>query len=592
MKQTDICCIHKKNSELGFATLIVLVILMSLTVLSVGVMMSATTNFAMSRNFEKNSQARNMSEIGIKVAYREFINSGYIRTTHTFQKGGKQTDTDSLLTTDLEHYYIDDDGDFAWEWDSSKAYDPICETDKPHGFRFSVHYSSDFAFVIESEGWFDTIHRFTRARGEVENIFQFSYFASHDLGDFSRGDDQVIRGKIHSNGNIYIKPSIGSNLDFETSSFKVTGSIIRTRDAFCRPDSVNGGTCEITAGSDTGTLVEMEPDRNGPPGNDGSAFDSFNANWADRTNGARATWGGVVKDKIQYKSPPPIQNLALGGYYNQLAQSGGVVIDTASDSYSWCRKVLNVYNYNEQRSQTIWEVNIGDMITAGALPGNGLIYCKVPVRLANASSLPGNLMVASCRNVFTLGDFNIVSKEGVAIMTMHRIYHLSGNWSDTYISSTILDDRVATDTTINSALVDGVPAVDVYNWVDRDGDHKYDYPDNTQLIYDDWNLKTASGFNYPDYCNNPIANCEDLLEKWSGAVLTIEGSIIHLGASYDVMANNLDNSGILEDQIAWVRNTGYSAPTLVFTYDSNLATPAGKPPFTPLVGHITSWAPF
>jgi len=58
------------------------------------------------------------------------------------------------------------------------------------------------------------------------------------------------------------------------------------------------------------------------------------------------------------------------------------------------------------------------------------------------------------------------------------------------------------------------------------------------------------------------------------------------------MCPNLDNSGLTADQLPWVLKTGYAPPTRNYLYDPDLANPATQPPFTPLIGHVTSWAPF
>ncbi|MFC1541911.1 hypothetical protein ACFL50_05630, partial [Candidatus Latescibacterota bacterium] len=67
---------------------------------------------------------------------------------------------------------------------------------------------------------------------------------------------------------------------------------------------------------------------------------------------------------------------------------------------------------------------------------------------------------------------------------------------------------------------------------------------------------------------------------------------IHLGGA--IMADNLNNSDVTpaNGKLAWVQRTGYDPPTRIYTYDPDLATPSGQPPFTPLIGHITSWEPF
>lgn len=602
------CTCYRTDSQKGSALVIVLLIMMTLTVLGIGVIISTSTNVSLSKNYENAIQALNMSEIGVKVAYREFINSGFLKTTHVdgtksrdfqlFRAGAGVMAGDSLLTTGLANYTVDEYGNFMWEWDSSKGYDPLWDTDTPHGFKFHIYYVTNNAFVIEAEGWYGTIHRRTRAKGEIETMFQFSYFASRDLGEFTRGASQEIKGKVHANGNMYIRPT-GSTLNVNTNSFTATGIIIRSRDAWGRPDEGLPGRCFITKDAEGGTFVEMES--GSPPGSEGIAYDSNNTLWSDKDLGARKKWGGVVRDKVPYKSPPPIQGLNPGEYYDQLAQNGGLVIDSNSHTAhpAWCTRVTTFYNYNERRIQTLWDINIGNLNSSGNWPSNNLIYCNVPVRLSNAETLNAKLMVASCRNVYTKGDFNTVNKKGASIMTMHRIYHISNNWNDIiYISTTTTGGRTAAETRINAALVDGAPTVDEYNWCDRDGDNHYDI--NNGVIYSPESPKTAAGWHdapapvYGSKTNDrdPWANCDDLLENWSGITLTKFGSVVHLCSTTDLMAANLDNSGIQDDQIAWVRMTGYRPPTRVYMYDPDLATPAGQPPFTPLIGHISSWEPF
>lgn len=724
--------------EGGFALVLVLVILMTLTIFGIGVLTSSTTNTAMSRNFLQSTEARNMAEIGLYVGYREFINAGFLKTTHTENMADVQTGMD-LLETELQNYTVDADGNYVWEWDDGKGYSPLFDTDIPHGFKYRIFYSSSNAFVIESEGWYGNIHKRMRARGEVESMFQFSYFASRDLGEFTRGAAQELRGKIHANGNMYIRPS-GSTLSLNSSSVTATGFIVRSRDAWGRPDS--SGECLITKNSeDSGIWVEMQP--GAPRGSEGLAFDSYHADWSDKDVGARALWGGVVRDKVPYKSPPPIENLDKDGYYDQEAE-----LHITANTYqtkSWC-SLGTFWNYNEQRweivqdidmaalgsissltrglistdssTQTIlidgnvaseyivgervditnssggvidgrytiaslshtgpntqivvnepiadtigdgslyWSVlqsdggmntitvsgqqsakvvandlltiqnsttaalngvytitsaidtgdstvvTVTEPVTGGAtdgavfltstsgaksdFPSNGLIYCEVPTRFYNASLLEDKLMVASKDMVYLKGNFNTTDKKGASILTKKRIYILSNNFSD--IQSTNSKYRAASDTQVNAAMVDGAPTVDEYNWCDRDGDHRYD--DSSIRIYDDWDNKTAAGFNNPNNSGDPWANCDDLVEDWGGKVLRKHGSVVHLGETYDIMCPNLDNSGLTADQLAWIRRLGYNPPTRVYTYDPDLATASGQPPYTPMIGHITSWTPF
>ncbi len=579
---------YRNENDEGFALLLVLVIMMTLTIFSVGVIVSTGTNNALSRNFEKSTQAMNMAEVGAKVAYRELINAGYLKTTHTLNKAAPENG-ERLLDTTLDNYYIDGDGYYVWEWETGDAYDPLVDTEFPHGFKFCAYYSTNNSFVIECEGWYDTISKRVRAKGELEGMFQFSYFAARDMGEFVRGSSQEIKGKVHANGNLFIRPT-GSTLRINSSSVTATQLIIRSRDAWGRPDQGPPGQCDITVNAqDSGIWETMESGI--PPGTEGNAFESLNPDWNDPATGARALWGGVVRDFVPFKSPPPVQNLDPGGYYNVNAD---LVIDgTSAGMYGWCTSA-NIYNYNEQATDTVMDIDVAAMIAAGDFPANGLIYCLTPTRFYNASDLAGNrLSITSNSTIYTKGDINTVNKQGMNIMTRHRIYVLSNNWNDSNparFNSRGAGRPNAVSTTVNAALVDGAPTVDEYNWVDRDDDHRYD--DSNRNIYDNWDNKTAAGFNNPDNSNDPWANCDDLLERWSGDTLTKYGSTIHLGGA--VMANNLDNSDVVpgDGKLRWVQRTGYDPPTRIYSYDPDLATPSGQPPFTPLIGHITSWEPF
>ena len=572
----------KKNEE-GMALVLVLVVLMTLTVLGVGVMISTSTNNALSRNFEKATQAKNMAEIGAKVAYREVINGGYLKTTHILNKEDPETG-ERLLKTELQNFFVDTDGYFVWEWDSGKLYGPMINTDLPHGFSFCVYYNTDHSFVIECEGWFDKIRKRIRAKGELESMFQFSYFASRDMGEFVRGASQEIQGKVHANGNLYVRPS-GSTLWVNTSQFTSSGLIIRSRDSWGRPDG--SGACQITKNSqDSGIWVEMEP--GSPRGSERVAFESLNPDWNDPAVGARKLWGGVVRDMVPYKSPPPVRNLDPGGYYDLTADLQ--ITSTSHTAYAWCTQAT-IYNFNEQMNHVVKDIDVAAMITAGDWPSNGLIYCTTPTRFYNAADLGGNrLMITSNSTIYTMGDFNTINKQGASIMTIHRIYYLSSAWNDASpkLHNSKSNRPDAVNTTINAALVDGAPTIDEYNWVDRDGDHKYDWSGID--IYDDWEDKTSAGFNNPNDSDDPWANCDDFIEDWGGRTLTKFGSTVHLEGA--VMAEHLNNSGIQPGELAWVQRTGYSPPTRIYMYDPNLATPAGQPPFTPLIGHITSWEPF
>ena len=825
------------ENEKGSALVLVLFFILTFTVIGIGVMVSSTTNSTMSLNFEIVTQAKHLSDIGLTIALREFINSGYLKTTHT-EDMDDVLSGDDRLSTDVENISIDSFGDYVWDWEENSDYDPLVDlADKTHGFSFRVYFSSANNFVIESDGWYGPTHQLSKARGRIESMFEFSHLSAGDMGDFTDGSDQEVRGKIHANGDIYLRPE-GSDLTINPLYFSTAGDIIRSRDAWGRPDDLGYGSIQIIQKKqDSGDLITMDP--GSPRGEEGTAFDSYHIDWESNNDGAQKLWGGIVRDRVSRKYFPPITNFQEGGYYDLAAQDGGLVIDNTSHYESWCTQISDYYNTVEDRTQTLWEIDLQTLSDNDAWPGNGLMYCTVPVRLVNAESFEDNLMVASCRNVYTYGNFNAGNSEDViagalninpsnssknifvmqtpsgeidrnslhsngsgytysgeasevkikakahgrtigingqdvelspntrytfsgslsvnlwnehsgdnwgqanghwwidingnditinpspsgvddddgddgdggavksaAIMTSHRIYHLTGpveagdaigenpidgdlniNPSNSSGNKFIMqtpsgqididtletdgsgftyageasevkikvksqgrtlyvngqpielspssrytmtgsldvnvynahggsgppanghwwigisgadltfdpavdfgdddDDDVTSGVRINAALVDGAPAVDEYNWVDRDGNHRYDY-DNS-VIYDDWDAKTSMSFNSPYNSGNPGANTSNLLDDWAGMTLTITGSIIHLGSNYNYMADNLDNSEITDDQIAWIRQTNSGSGARTVIYNQDLGTAEGEPPFTPRIGQITNW---
>ena len=569
---------QKNNTynENGFALILVLVIILALTTLGIGIIYSVSTEAALSDNLLKTKQALNLAESAGMIAYREFINSGFLKTTHTENREDEAEEEDRLNIAMANIQYDSETGDYVWEWESGDSFDPLISgTELLHGFHLRVYYTApEQLFRVESEAYVGRITRRMRFSGRIETMFQFSYFSARDLGEFVRGSDQTLTGKIHSNDNLYVRPS-NATLSIYSDAFTAAKKIIRTRDAWGRPDT--GGTVEITFEDESGSLITMDPGSS--RGTEGGAFDSDNSNWNNMSTGHLQTWGGVVRDKVKYKSPPPVQDMEPDGYYEN---SADLVIDNESHALDYINQ-KTFYNSNEQHDETYWEVDVDSMIVLNDWPDNGLIYAKVPIRIIKADSLEDNLMIVSCRNIYTHGNFNTQDKKSAAIMTMHRIYHLSELYDDIYDHAI----PAACSTWINAALIDGAPTVDEYNWADPDGDHIYDLSGDP--IYVNWEEKKASGF-IPPTPTTPWANVDDLLENWTGIHLYKHGNVVHLCNA--TMCPDIHNSTIQDGELAWIKAANYLSPIRHFSYDPDLGSPDSHPPFTPLIGSITSWQPY
>jgi hypothetical protein len=79
-----------------------------------------------------------------------------------------------------------------------------------------------------------------------------------------------------------------------------------------------------------------------------------------------------------------------------------------------------------------------------------------------------------------------------------------------------------------------------------------------------------------------------MLESWgSSRTLQKRGSIVHL--QFADMADNVYNSGIQPDEVAWSKHAEYSPPKRDYGYDPGFSGMAGQPPFAPLVSKLYLW---
>jgi hypothetical protein len=429
-----------------------------------------------------------------------------------------------------------------------------------------------------------------QVHGKIEPVFRYALFANETLSEFVRGADQDISGDVHSNGDLFFRPS-GTTLEIRANSVTSHGNMIRYKDAWGRSDA--GGTVKISTGSETGSLVTMDGKDQGKTGI-GNAFDSYNANWLNVTSGAYKKWGGVVRDGNLgglKKAPPVLEAMEAGGYFEQNA---GTVITSSSSGTGISNKTF--YNNAEDKSVTVKEINMATF----TYPANGLLYAKTPIRLVNAAKLTSPITIVSNSNIYTIGDFNKVygdsasyssstsTKKGAAIMTSQRVYHLSGAWSDSANATkgttvpTPKDDPLYTGDAknvveINAALVDGAPCVDEINYVKN-------YNGVTNPLYNPTDQPGGK------YC---WANSDDLLENWGNAttysgtsikpILKKRGSVVHLENT--VMAK-LDNTNAGPGICAWVMKSHYGAPIRDYGYDSDLKNPSKQPPFTMITGQV------
>jgi hypothetical protein len=430
-------------------------------------------------------------------------------------------------------------------------------------------------YVIDVIGIVGRYRRQIQIQGYTEPAFTYALYSDGDLSGFVRGQDQQIDGKVHANGDMFFRPS-GTTLTIDAPSVTCTGEMIRTTDAWGR-DKYSGNVVLIR--DRDGNWIEMD---GGVPG---AAMDSRHAAWAndvpsDGVDGAPELWDGMVRDgslgAIRV-DPPPIEALSPGGYYDQRAtiriQTGDVQLDqVGNDVSSWLGAAVtekSFYNASLDEDVAVQELDLEVLRASGNWPPNGLIYAEVPIRIVNGDELQDDLTIVANHAVYTKGDFNRVNQRAAAIISSGRIWHLSDAWSDDPSSTHgPKSGRQALNgaTVINAAMVDGTPTVNEANFADLDGDG---FPDDP-TAGDAW------------------ANTDHLLESWGASrTLMKRGSIVHL--QFANMADDVSNSGIRPDQIAWTKHAAYDPPDRDYAYDPSLAFAAGQPPFAPLVSKLFLW---
>jgi hypothetical protein len=582
--------IARLRNEKGSILLISLLMLTLFSLVGGTFLILSNTEGKIATNQEKAAQALYVAESGAHVAYREFAASNFRARSHN---GDGSIATAGLLTPtafagnlvrdgagddglNAEH----NDGWFVWEWNpGDPANESLTGTGLPEEFRFALQPASTDAdedeYVIDVVGRVGSFRRRLQVRGFTEPAFSYALYSDGDLSEFVRGVDQHVQGRIHANGDMFFRPS-GTTLTIDSQQITATGDMIRTTDAWGR-DAYSGNTVLIK--DRDGNYVEMVL---GAPGD---AMDSMNADWtndnpADGENGALELWDGILKDGslgAVSVDPPPVETMQPGGYYDVRAalrlRAGDVQVDNSGNDVSaWVGDAVTektFYNKAIEQEVTVQEIDVQKLIASGNWPANGLLYSEVPVRLVNAEELADDLTIVTNHSVYTKGSFNSVNKRAAAIVSSGRIWHLSDAWSDdpalTYANKSARQASNGT-TTINAALVDGTPVVHEANYADLDGDGVADDPS----AGDAW------------------ANNDQMLESWGGSrTLLKRGSIVHM--QFADMADDVYNSSLGPNEIAWSKHAEYSPPYRDYGYDPSLAGMAGQPPFAPLVSRLYLW---
>ena len=306
----------KSAARRGYALLVVLMLAPLFFMLSATIIERVKVDLHFTNLDRKLKQAYYIAEAGETAALFELSASNYSGSTHDVS-GGSITGAARLPIT-LPHTTIDSDGWSLWQWNPGDTHKSFTGTGITESYRYKVmSVPGTSRWIIDVEGRLGDTVRIIKVEGSTETAFQYALFANDVLSEFTRGQNQTIYGRVHSNGNMYFRPD-GSTLTVYSEKVTAAGDMIRFEDAWGRPD--RGGTVRINDSS--GSLVTMNGLSQGASGI-GNAFDSFHDSWLDSgAAGALQKWDGIVLDGSLgsgREETPPVESMLPNGYYHQNA---------------------------------------------------------------------------------------------------------------------------------------------------------------------------------------------------------------------------------------------------------------------------------
>lgn len=592
---------------------------------------NGTTIFA-----QRKTKAFYLCQSGLAAAQRLFCWNAY--RGHTHESDGttitNPASADFLSIFDFpDHSWDSSNGTYRWSWNSSKPLSKsFTRTGGSESYSFKVYMPTPNTYAIECEAEVDGQISRQRVGGTVENPFGYTTFDNGDCNDYTLAEDVSIKGKLHANGDLFVRPwqTVGLNIDlhnipvigsislplvkpsnanynFDVDAMTSGAKIYRHRDLHGQPDV--GGSLMISSSGLGLASTAM------PGGTQGVAFDSDNPNWRPGQTPANqpdalTRYKGAVLDKELGAKRQDISFLRAfesGGYYDDRAQ----LHIKSNSNYGWMSN-KTFYNQNENRQVTVKEIDVAQMVNSGNFPANGIIHSDVPVRLTNGQNISKKFTLASTATIYTKGDFNVDDPNGngsaqsVALMTTDRVYHLTSSFSDAKSNVYPYPDPVATQALIdsqglaalpalqaalpllapatdsdsvlevNAAIVDGAPADDILPWNPKSA------LNTGQNIYRSDGTNTGvrhlSVPSDPAHIHFAYPTGGDYLENLQGLTIKSKGPRVHMQTAKMAAMDNA-NLAANPNLTPWIYQTCFlPADKRVFEADPKLALPNTEPP--------------
>lgn len=533
-----------KNEE-GFTLLIFLSLLLMLTLIGVAGVMTSSTDVDIAGNDLKSINSFYAAEAGVEKVVSEIRNSYITTGSPPSPLPAGTLDLGNLTAT----YATVDNG-------------PVTQTQLTAG-AYRGLYALVKNFTVTADATDMASGAKTRIVQEIQDalvpLFQFAVFYQSDL-EIYPGPNMTLGGRVHSNRDMYLGTHATLTVDSYTTA---AGNIYYGR----KPGS----------GQDLGVEGNINiKDRDGVYRNmkngDGTYLDSTDPDWVSES---LTRWGGEVEDHSHgitelnlpvVTSGDPIDLIKRGtDNPSSFEHSAGLkIVDgrawfkTSTDTWTDVTASLtgdstlttkSFYNAREGKTVTCYDINIGKLNSSSYYPLNGIIYAsrtqvvgtEQAIRLVNGAQLKTSLTVAAENPLYTKGDYNTVNKKPAALYT-DALTILSNSWNDSK-STQVLNNRVASNTTVNAAFMTG----------------------NTN--------------SQDNHYSGGLENLPRFLEKWTDKTFTYKGSMVDLWFSEQA-------TGL------WVYGSPvYEAPNRNWSFDTDFLNPANLPPGTPMVNTVlkVSW---
>jgi Tfp pilus assembly protein PilX len=552
----DECQISPLQEQRGVVLIVSLLVMLNLTILSLALLTTATTEDTIAANYRNHTAAFYAAEAGLE--------SGIVSLRNLLGATPNPTEAElaALAPPALSN------PNYAFDTFQVQRVRPTPYPTTIVGGPYAglIADATDYQITAEVRGPRGSRARLTQVFQYLEiPLFQFGVFYGRGVDlEIAPGPPMTFNGRIHSNSNLYM---INNSIKFD-SYVTTVGNVYR----YLKRDPTTRGTNpQIKDSTGAYQVLNFDHEYNQNFANPWTA-----QNWM---TAAMAAFDGLLLDSAMgvQEIVPPIptafydpanpdvsahQMIEQGNvsdtpelkkaklYYQAdlvIENTSGNGKDKAGNTVTLPAGVVTTktfYDKREQANMLVLEVDIAALIASGKAPANGILYVSHSgahkgVRLVNGAQLPSQgFTVVSENPVYIQGNYNTVNKVPAAVLG-DAITVLSNNWGPNNSDSKgnqVTSNRPATNTTVNAAFALG--------------------PDSESVV--------GQG-------NGQLENVIRFLENWSGKTFTYNGSIIALWHSQEATGDwrCCGDSG----------TNYYNPPNRVWSYDVlfNTTPPPGTP---------------